>query len=83
MTDALTPRERDVLQLLAQGLTNLEIGRQLHVSERTVRTHLYTIYSKLGVGTRVEATLVAQRSRLVEGFERANSDATQLCEGLA
>ena len=51
----LTPRERQVLELAAQGLTNRGIGRQLGISGRTVQGHLANIYGKLQVGSRTEA----------------------------
>lgn len=47
--DALTERERDVLELMAQGRSNSAIARQLHLSERTVETHVGRIFSKLGI----------------------------------
>ncbi len=50
-----TPRERQVLRLLMAGLTNTEIGRELDISERTVRMHLRNAYDKMGVNHRVEA----------------------------
>jgi len=52
---ALTPAERDVLRLVAQGLDNLAIARQLHKSEKTVRNQVSSIFDKLGVRTRAEA----------------------------
>ena len=57
----LTPREMEVLRLLAQGLTNYQIARQLGLSVRTVEAHLTHIYTKLNVGSRTEAALLAQR----------------------
>ncbi len=59
--DELTPREREVLCLLAQGYTNYQIARQLGLSIRTIETHLTHIYDKLNVGSRTEAALWAQR----------------------
>jgi DNA-binding NarL/FixJ family response regulator len=53
--DALTAREQEVLRLLARGLRNKEIARQLQVSERTVNFHLVNIYQKLNVSGRTEA----------------------------
>ncbi|SRR6266487_1260927 len=53
--EALTPREQEVLQLLARGLRNKEIAARLHVSERTVNFHLANIYQKLNVSGRTEA----------------------------
>lgn len=57
----LTRREMEVLGLLARGLTNHEIARQLSLSVRTVEAHLTHIYTKLDVGSRTEAALLAQR----------------------
>ena len=61
----LTPRERDVLGHLAQGLTNFEIAQQMAISEATVRFHVGNILSKLEVGNRTEAVQVAYKHRLV------------------
>ncbi len=55
--DVLTPRERQVLELVALGLTNREIAARLVISENTVRTHLRRILEKLHVRSRVEAAL--------------------------
>jgi DNA-binding NarL/FixJ family response regulator len=61
----LTRRERQVLQVAAEGLTAREIARLLGVRERTVTTHLGRIYGKLGVNSRVGAVIEAARSGLV------------------
>jgi DNA-binding NarL/FixJ family response regulator len=55
----LTPREQEVLSLLAAGLTNVELARTLVISERTANRHVSNIYTKLGVRNRAEATRVA------------------------
>ncbi len=55
----LTPRETEVLALVAQGLTNKEIGLRLNLSARTVNFHLDNVYSKIGVNTRTEAAVYA------------------------
>ena len=60
--DQLTEREHEVLQLVAAGLSNKEIGLQLHLSEKTVKHHMTNILQKLQVRNRVEAALIAQRS---------------------
>ena len=60
----LTSRERDVLQVAAEGLTARQIGDRLGLRERTVTTHLARIYSKLGVNSRVAAISSATRSGL-------------------
>jgi DNA-binding CsgD family transcriptional regulator/tetratricopeptide (TPR) repeat protein len=57
----LTPREAEVLGLVAAGRTNREIGEELYVSEKTASVHVSNILRKLGVSTRVEAAAVAQR----------------------
>jgi DNA-binding CsgD family transcriptional regulator len=57
----LTPREMEVIQLLAEGLSNKEIARLLFISPRTVNFHLDNIYSKLGVSSRTEAAIYALR----------------------
>lgn len=53
--EALTPREREVLRLVAEGLHNREIGERLGVTEHTVKFHLAAVFGKLGVSTRAEA----------------------------
>jgi DNA-binding NarL/FixJ family response regulator len=58
---ALTAREMEVLCLVAQGLSNYQVARELGLSVRTVEAHLTHIYDKLGVGSRTEAALLAQR----------------------
>ena len=59
--DALTAREREVLAELAQGRSNREIARALHVSEKTVKAHVSSVLAKLGVQDRTQAALVAVR----------------------
>jgi DNA-binding NarL/FixJ family response regulator len=62
--DALTPRERDVLALVATGLPNKAIARRLAISEKTVKAHLTRIFSVVGVSDRTSAALWAQRHGL-------------------
>jgi len=62
--DPLTEREVEVLGLVAQGLTNQEIADRLYVSERTVRTHVSNILSKLHLANRTQAALYALRKGL-------------------
>ncbi len=59
LTDKLTEREADVLNLLARGLNNAEIAGQLHLSEGTVRNHVSAILEKLGVSDRTQAAVIA------------------------
>ncbi len=62
---ALTRREQDVLRLMVDGLTNLEIAGRLVVSLSTVKTHVSSIIAKLGASTRTEAAAIAVREHLV------------------
>lgn len=62
--DALTPREREVLALLATGCTNQEIAVRLAITERTARTHVSNLLGKLKLGSRTQAALLAQREGL-------------------
>jgi DNA-binding NarL/FixJ family response regulator len=63
--DGLTPREREILQLLARGMSNAEMGRELFLSETTVKSHVTRVLGKLGVGSRVQAVVVAYETGLV------------------
>jgi pimeloyl-ACP methyl ester carboxylesterase/DNA-binding CsgD family transcriptional regulator len=63
---ALSPRERDVLAKIAAGCTNIEIGRQLFISEKTVRNHVTRIFEKLGVNSRAQAIVLAKDKRLLD-----------------
>ncbi len=62
----LTPTEFDVLQFVARGLSNAEVGSVMSIERRTVRTHLSHIYRKMGVNTHVEAVVLAVRAGAVE-----------------
>ncbi len=62
---SLTQRERDVLRLLADGLSNEEIGKQLFISPETVRTHIRKAMEKLGADTRTQAVAKALRQSLI------------------
>ncbi|MEV0147204.1 MULTISPECIES: response regulator transcription factor [unclassified Nonomuraea] len=68
---ALSAREREVLELVARGLTNAEIGRRLFIGEATVKTYLLRVFRKLGVGDRTSAVLVAMELGLVRGIGRS------------
>lgn len=61
----LTPRELDVLRLLAEGLSAAEIGLRLHLSESTVKSHVGHIYQKLGATNRAQALMTAMRVGLL------------------
>ena len=60
----LTPREREVLALMAQGLSNKRIAARLSISEKTVKTHAGHVFAKLGVDDRLQAVLVAKEHGL-------------------
>jgi DNA-binding NarL/FixJ family response regulator len=60
----LSPRERDVLRLVAEGLPNKTIARRLGISEKTVKAHLTSVFTTLGVTDRTSAALWAQRNGL-------------------
>ncbi|GAA4193872.1 response regulator transcription factor [Streptosporangium oxazolinicum] len=59
VAESLSPRETEVLSLVARGLTNAEIGRTLFISETTVKTHLLRVFGKLGVSDRTAAVTTA------------------------
>ena len=63
--EQLSAREIEVLQLVAKGNSNREIGRLLHISEATVKTHLIHIYGKLGVSDRTAAVTVALERQIL------------------
>lgn len=62
----LSDRESEILKLVADGLTAPEIGRTIHLSTATIKTHLQHLYDKLGVSERAAAVAVAMRRGLVE-----------------
>lgn len=67
--DELTPREREVLEIVAQGLDNYAIAARLRISKKTVRNHVSVIFSKLGVNSRAQAVARARDAGLGRGLE--------------
>ncbi|KPC87243.1 LuxR family transcriptional regulator, partial [Streptomyces sp. NRRL WC-3753] len=61
--DRLSPREREILELIGEGLTNREIAERLYLAEKTVKNRISAILSKLGVGRRIQAAMIAGRLR--------------------
>lgn len=64
--ESLTPREKDVLRLLSEGLSARQMARRLELSERTINTHVANVYRKLAVSNRVQAVRQALRMGLVD-----------------
>jgi DNA-binding NarL/FixJ family response regulator len=62
----LTDRESEVLQCVARGLSNAQVGRELHIGEATVKTHLLRTFEKLGVTDRTAAVTAAYRAGLIQ-----------------
>jgi DNA-binding NarL/FixJ family response regulator len=65
--DELTAREREILRLIASGLSNAEIGAQLYISDTTVKTHVTHILQKLNLRDRLQAVVMAYQTGLFEG----------------
>ena len=64
--DTLTPREAEIIQLVAAGRSNGEIGKQLFISTKTVSVHVSNILGKLGASGRTEAAAIARRRGLLD-----------------
>jgi len=62
----LSDREREIVQLVAQGFRNREIGEKLFISEQTVKNHLHNIFDKLGVSDRLELALYALHHKIID-----------------
>jgi len=67
--DQLTARELDVVALLAEGRSNVEISRELYISLKTVKSHVSHVLTKLGVPSRTQVALIVQHARLTSGTE--------------
>ena len=71
--EALTDREREILKMIALGMSNKQIAAKLFISEKTVKTHANHVFRKLGVASRLQATLAFQsyqRARRAGGAGR-------------
>lgn len=66
-SEVLTAREIELLELIAQGLSNKAAATELFISEATVKTHLVHVFQKLGAGSRTEAVAEARRRRIIRG----------------
>jgi DNA-binding NarL/FixJ family response regulator len=66
LAEALTPREGEVLRLLAEGSSNKEIAARLNISEHTIKVHIRSILGKLGAASRTEAVTRGLRSGLID-----------------
>lgn len=64
-TDLLTPREREILQLLAFGMSNADVGQRLFISQETVKSHVRHILAKLDAETRTQAVAIALRDAII------------------
>jgi DNA-binding NarL/FixJ family response regulator len=73
--DDLTERELDVLRLIARGMSNVEIGRELYISDTTVKTHITHILQKLNLRDRVQAVVLAYETGLFDADARGQSRA--------
>jgi len=62
----LTPRQREVAALVADGYTNPEIGRLLHISEQVVKNYLKAVYDEIGVWSRLELAVVLTNAGLIQ-----------------
>ncbi|MEV6007972.1 response regulator transcription factor [Streptomyces sp. NPDC051976] len=67
---ALSPREREVLALIGEGLTNRQIGRRLYLSEKTVKNNVSRLLAKLGVERRIQAAVIATQGAPASGHGR-------------
>jgi DNA-binding NarL/FixJ family response regulator len=65
-SDVLTAREREILQLLADGMSNADVAAQLFISQETVKSHVRHILTKLEADTRTQAVAIALRDAMID-----------------
>ncbi len=65
-SDILTPREREILQLLADGMSNADVATKLFISQETVKSHVRHILAKLEADTRTQAVAIALREAMID-----------------
>ena len=65
-SDILTPREREILQLLADGMSNADVAAKLFISQETVKSHVRHILAKLEADTRTHAVAIALRDAIID-----------------
>jgi DNA-binding CsgD family transcriptional regulator len=65
-SDVLTPREREILQLLADGMSNADVAAKLFISQETVKSHVRHILAKLEADTRTQAVAIALREAMID-----------------
>ncbi|MFZ3062224.1 MAG: response regulator transcription factor [Actinomycetota bacterium] len=70
LSQHLTPREKEILQLMAEGLTNRELSKKLWISEKTVKTHVSSILHKLGQKSRAQAVIQALHSGIIREHQK-------------
>ena len=73
LLERLSPREREFLPLVAQGLDNRQIGKQLFISEKTAKNYITSIRKKLGLANRTQIALFALREGLIDLYPKENN----------
>ena len=78
----LSPREKEVLDLLADGLGVAQISRRLFISDSTTKTHISKLYEKLGAGNRAQAIMAALRLGLIQAPEPSTEPISRTASGM-
>jgi len=82
MLSTLSAREREVTLLVVEGLSNKEIGRQLNISDNTVKVHLHNIYMKLEIRKRTSLAVLVAKLEVSTDWRRAGGDQWQVADVL-